>query len=114
MTGPLATVIGRLTTLEASSALLTARLLVLALTVARLLIAHRLVAVLGGVGTGWAGAALDRPEARGIIGWNGGEAVPRLTTRVSPERRQAVERERGRRIKDAFDRQHWPPIGAAG
>jgi len=82
--------------------------------VAREVPLDRALAVLSEVGAGWAGTALDQPEAQGIIGWNGGEAMLRLTTRVPPERRQAVERELRRRIKDAFDRQHWPPIGAAG
>jgi len=82
--------------------------------IAREVPVDRALAVLGEVGAGWAGTTLDRPEAQGIIGWNSGETMLRLTTRVSPERRQAVERELRRRIKDAFDRQHWPPIGAAG
>jgi small conductance mechanosensitive channel len=75
------------------------------------------LAVLTEVGAAWAGeaaVALDRPEAQGIIGWSGGDTLLRLTARVAPERRQAVEYELRRRIKEAFDRQHWPPIGAAG
>ena len=75
------------------------------------------LAVLTEVGAAWAGeaaSALDRPDAQGIIGWSGGDMLLRLTARVAPERRQAVERELRRRIKEAFDRQHWPPIGAAG
>jgi len=75
------------------------------------------VALLGEVGAAWAresGAALDRPEPQGIIGWSGGDVILRLTARVPPERRLAAEVELRRRIKEAFDRQHWSPIGTAG
>jgi small-conductance mechanosensitive channel len=82
--------------------------------VAREVPVARALAVLAEVGADWAGEALDRPEAQGIIGWSGGDTLLRLTARVPPERRQAVEQELRRRIKEAFDRQHWPPIGAAG
>jgi hypothetical protein len=34
--------------------------------------------------------------------------------RVAPERRLLAEAELRRRIKVAFDREHWAPIGAAG
>ncbi|HEU4367711.1 MAG TPA: mechanosensitive ion channel family protein [Methylomirabilota bacterium] len=77
----------------------------------------RALEVLREVGEAWAresGAALDRPRAHGIMGWSGGDAVLRLTVRVAPERRLAAETELRRRIKEAFDHQHWPPIGAAG
>jgi hypothetical protein len=33
---------------------------------------------------------------------------------VAPEQRLAAEAELRRRIKEAFDRHHWSPIGAAG
>jgi small conductance mechanosensitive channel len=75
------------------------------------------LAVLDRIGAEWAGAAsspVDQPEAQGIIGWSGGDALLRLTARVAPERRQATEHDLRRRIKEAFDRHHWPPIGAAG
>ena len=77
----------------------------------------RALALLGEVGAAWAresGAALDRPEPQGIIGWSGGDVILRLTARVPPERRLAAEVELRRRIKEAFDRQHWSPIGTAG
>lgn len=75
------------------------------------------VALLEQVAREWAeetGAALDRPEVTGIMGFSGGDAVLRLTVRVAPERRLAAEAALRRRIKQAFDRQHWSPIGAAG
>jgi small-conductance mechanosensitive channel len=77
----------------------------------------RALALLEEVGTTWAretGAALDRPEVPGIMGFSGGDVVLRLAVRVAPERRLAAEAELRRRIKTAFDRQHWSPIGAAG
>ena len=43
-----------------------------------------------------------------------GEVILRLTVRVAPEQRLAVEGELRHRIKAAFDRRHWPPLGAAG
>jgi hypothetical protein len=48
------------------------------------------------------------------MGWSGGDVILRLSVRVAPERRLAVETELRRRIKEAFDQHHWPPIGAAG
>ena len=75
------------------------------------------LAVLAEVGTAWAGesgAALDRPLVPGIIGFSGGDVILRLTVRVEPEHRLAAETELRRRIKVAFDRHHWSPIGAAG
>jgi small-conductance mechanosensitive channel len=75
------------------------------------------LAVLAEVGTAWAGesgAALDRPLVPGIIGFSGGDVILRLTVRVEPEHRLAAEIELRRRIKGAFDRHHWSPIGAAG
>ena len=84
--------------------------------VAREVPVARALAVLAEVGATWAGesrTSLDRPEAQGIIGWSGSDALLRLTALVAPERRQAVERDLRLRIKEAFDRHHWPPIGAA-
>jgi moderate conductance mechanosensitive channel len=75
------------------------------------------VSVLNEVGEGWArasGAALDPPLVPGIMGFSGGDVILRLTVRVAPEQRFFAEAELRRRIKEAFDRHHWPPIGAAG
>jgi small-conductance mechanosensitive channel len=75
------------------------------------------VATLTEVGETWAqasGLALDRPHVPGIMGFSGGEALLRLTVRVAPEHRLAAEAELRRRIKAAFDRHHWSPIGAPG
>jgi small-conductance mechanosensitive channel len=77
----------------------------------------RALAVLDEVGEAWAReskAALDRPQAHGIMAFSGGDAVLRLMVRVPPARRLAAEAELRRRIKEAFDRHHWSPIGAAG
>jgi small conductance mechanosensitive channel len=77
----------------------------------------RALAVLEEVGDAWAresAATLDRPRAHGIMGWSGGDVILRLSVRVAPERRLAVETELRRRIKEAFDQHHWPPIGTAG
>ncbi|HEY2996657.1 MAG TPA: mechanosensitive ion channel family protein [Methylomirabilota bacterium] len=85
--------------------------------VAREIPVERASAVLREVGEGWAresGAALDRPEVVGIMGFSGGDVIIRLGVRVAPERRLAAEAELRRRIKVAFDREHWPPFGAAG
>jgi moderate conductance mechanosensitive channel len=75
------------------------------------------LALLNEVGAAWAresGAALDAPVAQGIMGFSGADVVLRLTARVAPERRVAAESELRRRIKQAFDRQHWSPLGTAG
>ena len=75
------------------------------------------LAVLGEIGEAWereSGAALDRSLVPGIMGISGGEVILRLTVRVAPEQRLAVEGELRRRVKAAFERRHWPPIGAAG
>jgi hypothetical protein len=48
------------------------------------------------------------------MGFSGGDVILRLTVRVTPEQRLLVEAELRRRIKEAFDRHHWSPIGAAG
>lgn len=74
------------------------------------------LAVLTDVGAAWAkesGAALDRSAVLGIMGFSGGEVILRLSVRVEPEHRLAAEIELRRRIKVAFDRHHWSPIGAA-
>jgi small conductance mechanosensitive channel len=84
--------------------------------VAREVPVARALAVLAEVGADWAGESrspVERPEAQGIIGWSGSDTLLRLTARVEPERRQAIEQDLRRRIKEAFDRHHWPPIGAA-
>jgi small conductance mechanosensitive channel len=77
----------------------------------------RALAVLREVGEAWArepGAALESRPTAGIMGFSGGDVLLRLTVRVAPERRQLAEAELRRRIKAAFDREHWAPIGAAG
>ena len=69
------------------------------------------------MGEAWAresGAALESPQVPGIMGFSGGDVLPRLTVRVAPERRLTVEAELRRRIKAAFDREPWSPVGAAG
>jgi small conductance mechanosensitive channel len=78
---------------------------------------ERAIALLREVGETWAresGAALDRPDVPGIMGFSGGDVLLRLTVRVAPERRLPTEAELRRRIKAAFDREHWAPFGAAG
>ena len=75
------------------------------------------LAVLAEVSEAWAresSLALDPPRVPGIMGFSGGELNLRVTVRVSPEQRLAAEAELRRRIKEAFDRHHWSPIGAAG
>jgi small conductance mechanosensitive channel len=69
------------------------------------------------VGEAWArdsGMALDQPRVLGIMGFSGGDVILRLTVRVVPEQRLVAEAELRRRIKDAFDRHRWSPIGATG
>jgi|KBSSwiStaDraftv2_1062776.scaffolds.fasta_scaffold827371_2 small conductance mechanosensitive channel len=78
---------------------------------------ERAIALLREVGETWAresGAALDRPDVPGIMGFSGGDVLLRLTMRVAPDRRLPTEAELRRRIKAAFDREHWAPFGAAG
>jgi moderate conductance mechanosensitive channel len=85
--------------------------------VAREVPVERALATLEEVGQAWAqesGFALDPPRAHGIMGFSGGDAILRLTVRVAPERRLVAETALRRRIKEAFDRHHWSPIGAAG
>ena len=78
----------------------------------------RAATVLREVAEAWAresgGAALESQATVGIMGFSGGEVLLRLSVRVAPERRLAAEAELRRRIKAAFDREHWAPIGAAG
>jgi small conductance mechanosensitive channel len=74
------------------------------------------LAVLTDVGETWAresGMALDRPQVPGIMGFSGGEATLRLSVRVSAQQRLLAEAQLRRRVKEAFDRHHWSPIGAA-
>ena len=78
---------------------------------------ERALQVLREVAEAWAResrAALDPPQVPGIMGFSGGDVILRLTVRVAPERRLVTEAELRRRIKDAFDREHWAPFGAAG
>jgi small conductance mechanosensitive channel len=85
--------------------------------VSRAVPVERALALLREVGETWAretGAALDPPQVPGIMGFSGGDVVLRLIVRVVPERRLATEAELRRRIKTAFDREHWAPFGAAG
>jgi len=66
--------------------------------------------VLRQVGEEWAsasGAALEPPEAQGIIKFSGDNMVLRLIAKVDPTRRFDAEVELRRRIKDAFDRERW-------
>jgi len=77
----------------------------------------RALALMREVGEAWAresGAALESPQVPGIMGFSGGDVLLRLTVRVAPERRLPIEAELRRRIKAAFDREHWSPIGATG
>jgi hypothetical protein len=72
--------------------------------------------VLNRVGQEWAtesGAALDPPQTQGIIRWSGTEAVLRLTAKVDSDRRLDAEYELRRRVKEAFDREHWPVVPAS-
>jgi small conductance mechanosensitive channel len=85
--------------------------------VARDVPVDRALAVLREVGETWAresGAALESHPGTGIIGFSGGDVILRLTVRVAPERRLPAEAELRRRIKAAFEREHWAPLGAAG
>jgi small-conductance mechanosensitive channel len=78
---------------------------------------ERAVAVLTDVAAAWAqasGVSLDPPLVPGIIGFSGGDTIVRLSVLVAPERRLHAEAELRRRVKEAFDRHHWSPIGAAG
>jgi len=92
-------------------------LAVVEVPVAREVPIERAIAVLREVGETWAresGAALESPQVPGIMGFSGGDVLLRLIVRVAPERRLSTEAELRRRIKAAFDREHWAPFGAAG
>lgn len=72
------------------------------------------LAALGRVGEAWAretGLALEPPQTQGIVCFNGAEAVLRLMVKVDADRRLDAEYELRRRIRDAFDREHWPTAG---
>jgi small conductance mechanosensitive channel len=76
----------------------------------------RALDTLRGAGEAWAretGAALETPEAHGIIRIAGGDVVLRLIVRVAAARRVDAESELRRRIKEAFDREHLPLVGAS-
>ena len=78
---------------------------------------ERALAALREVGEAWARetrAALDPPVAQGIMRFSGaGDAVLRLRVRVEAARREDAEIELRRRIRDAFDREQWPVVGAS-
>jgi small-conductance mechanosensitive channel len=76
----------------------------------------RALAVLKRVGEEWAretGAALEPPQTQGIIRFSGAEVVLRLVAKVDSDKRLETEYELRRRVKEAFDREHWPTLGAA-
>ncbi len=76
----------------------------------------RALDVLREVGMTWArdtGAALDTPEAQGIIKFSGSDVILRLAVTVAPPRRLGAEAELRRRIKEAFDRERWPLVGVS-
>ncbi len=76
---------------------------------------ERALDVLRRVGAEWAtetGAALEKPEAQGIMKFSGDDMVLRLVAKVDPARRADAEVDLRRRIKDAFDRERWR-IGAS-
>lgn len=76
----------------------------------------RALAVLDQVGEGWArdtGAALAPPQTEGIVNFKGDTMVLRLVVRVDPVRRFQTEVDLRRRIKEAFDREAWAPLGAS-
>jgi small conductance mechanosensitive channel len=88
---------------------------VIEVAVSREVAVERALEVLGEVGTAWArasGAALETPEAQGIMRFSGDDMVLRLLVKVDPARRFDAEVELRRRIKEAFDRERWR-IGAA-
>jgi len=73
------------------------------------------LALLRRIGEEWArasGIALEAPQTQGIIKFSGTETVVRLMVKVPPERRLEAEYELRRAIKDAFDRESWPSVGA--
>jgi small conductance mechanosensitive channel len=77
---------------------------------------NRALDTLRGAGEAWAresGVALETPEAHGIIKITGGDVVLRLIVRVAAARRVHTECELRRRIKEAFDREQLPLLGAS-
>lgn len=75
----------------------------------------RALEVLEDVGTAWAAtskAALETPQAQGIIKFSGEHMVFRILVKVDPARRFEAEVELRRRIKETFDRERWR-IGAS-
>jgi small conductance mechanosensitive channel len=69
------------------------------------------LAVLKRVGEEWArehGAALEPPETQGIIRFSGAAPVLRLVVKVDADKRLEAEYELRRRIRAAFDQEHWP------
>jgi len=75
----------------------------------------RALAVLDRVGEDWArdtGAALAPPQTEGIVDFKGNTMVLRLVVKVDPTRRFETEADLRRRIKEAFDREAWAPVGA--
>jgi small conductance mechanosensitive channel len=68
------------------------------------------VAVLRRVAEEWArdsGAAMEPPQAQGIIRFSGADPVLRVSAKVDAERREESEYELRRRIREAFDREQW-------
>lgn len=59
------------------------------------------------------GAALESPEAHGIMRITGGDVVLRLLVKIDPVRRSDAERELRRRIKDEFDREGLPLVAVS-
>jgi small conductance mechanosensitive channel len=83
---------------------------VIDVAVSREVTVARALDVLNEVGKAWAsdsGAALETPEAQGIIRFSGDDMVLRLLVKVNPARRFDAEVELRRRIKEAFDRERW-------
>jgi small conductance mechanosensitive channel len=74
----------------------------------------RALAVLRQVGEDWAaatGVARDEPRSQGIMRFSGADLVLRLMVTVDPAERFDAEIELRRRIKEAFAREQWQPLG---
>jgi moderate conductance mechanosensitive channel len=83
---------------------------VIDVAVSREVTVARALDVLDEVGKAWAGdsgAALETPEAQGIIRFSGDDMVLRLLVKVDPARRFDAEVDLRRRIKETFDRERW-------